>query len=99
MEFEFDPDKSAANREKHGLDFATAQRLWLVSGAQKPLAFPGEVRHLRIALLGDRFWSAVFTLRGTKIRLISVRRARQDEVTEYERAARQETLDHPQSGR
>jgi hypothetical protein len=28
VEFEFDPGKSAANREKHGIDFVEAQVLW-----------------------------------------------------------------------
>ena len=28
MEFEFDPLKSASNREKHGVDFDQAQELW-----------------------------------------------------------------------
>jgi len=27
--FEFDPDKSAANRAKHGIDFEAAQMLWI----------------------------------------------------------------------
>lgn len=26
--FEFDPDKSAANKAKHGIDFVEAQALW-----------------------------------------------------------------------
>ena len=29
MAFEFDPDKSAANLAKHGIDFEAAQALWL----------------------------------------------------------------------
>ena len=28
MDFEFDPEKSAANRTKHGIDFNDAQALW-----------------------------------------------------------------------
>ena len=28
MDFEFDPLKSAANKEKHGIDFVDAQLLW-----------------------------------------------------------------------
>ena len=29
MDFEFDPEKSAANLAKHGIDFEDAQALWL----------------------------------------------------------------------
>jgi hypothetical protein len=28
MGFEYDPDKSAENKRKHGIDFEVAQRLW-----------------------------------------------------------------------
>lgn len=28
IEFEYDPNKSAANLEKHGIDFEQAQELW-----------------------------------------------------------------------
>jgi uncharacterized DUF497 family protein len=28
MSFEFDPAKSATNREKHGIDLAAAQAVW-----------------------------------------------------------------------
>jgi uncharacterized DUF497 family protein len=37
-----------------------------------------------IGLLDDKHWSAVMTYRGDKIRLISVRRARAEEVALYE---------------
>lgn len=29
MRFEWDTDKSKANKEKHGIDFRTAKALWL----------------------------------------------------------------------
>jgi len=28
MQFEIDPDKSAVNKDKHGIDFVEAQALW-----------------------------------------------------------------------
>ena len=28
MQFEFDPEKSVANKAKHGIDFEEAQRIW-----------------------------------------------------------------------
>ena len=33
MEFEFDPEKSASNKDKHGIDFIEAQALWQDGGA------------------------------------------------------------------
>ena len=88
MEFEFDPGKSKANRDKHGIDFVEAQELWDVWAAQKPLTYIGEDRFLRIGMFGKKLWVAVFTLRNERVRLISVRRARQNEVREYEQAAK-----------
>ena len=89
MEFEFDQAKSDANKAKHGLDFAEAQRLWddpmgLEIG---PFQHP-EVRLGWVARLDGRIWTAIFTRRGGRIRLISARRARKDEVTRYEQTNR-----------
>ena len=81
MQFEFDPGKSAANHDKHGIDFIEAQAIWaderMVTVRSKSA---GEVRHLAIGLIGQRHWSAVWTIRETRVRIISVRRARKDEV-------------------
>jgi uncharacterized protein len=91
MEFEFDPDKSKANLDKHGIDFVEAQIIWDRWAAEKPLAYAGEARRLRIGWIRDKLWSVVFTMRGDSIRLISARRTRDNEVIEYEHAARQQT--------
>ena len=85
-EFEYDPVKSTSNREKHGIDFAEAQMLWTVYGWEQPSPFLSEPRVQRTALIEGRLWTAVFTVRGHRIRLISVRRARKDEVETYERS-------------
>ena len=86
MEFEFDPKKSAANKEKHGIDFVDAQQLW----AEKSLVArilgrsDDEPRAIDIGCLHGKHWSAVITFRGNKIRIISVRRARKEEIEIYE---------------
>jgi uncharacterized protein len=38
MGFEYDPDKSAENKRKHGIDFEVAQRLWADADLVAPLA-------------------------------------------------------------
>lgn len=85
MEFEFDPNKSEANRQKHGIDFDEARVLWddpdLV---EVPARTTDEPRSLVVARIGDRHWSAIVTPRGGKIRTISVRRSRPEEVAIYE---------------
>jgi len=85
MVFEFDPVKSESNRIKHGIDFLEAQALWYDPMLLEiPAKTTDEPRYLVIGLLGDKHWSAVMTYRGDKIRLISVRRARAEEVALYE---------------
>ena len=49
-----------------------------------PAKTADEPRFLVIGLIGLKHWSAVITYRGAKVRLISVRRARIEEVAIYE---------------
>ena len=84
MQFEYDSAKSATNLAKHGIDFETAQALWKdVGRAEVRSADPSEERWLLIAMLEDRFWTAVYTMRADVIRIISVRRSRENEVKDY----------------
>ena len=87
MEFEFDPVKSASNKVKHGIDFVEAQALWLDDGLKEVLSkadMAGERRFLAIGRVEGRHWTAICTLRGEAIRIISARRARSEEVGCYE---------------
>ncbi len=87
MEFEFDPAKSASNKAKHGIDFVEAQALWQDDGlVDVPVVSGGEPRFLVIGRLEGKCWTAVCTLRGTAVRIISVRRSRTTEVMFYEGA-------------
>ncbi|MDD2519870.1 MAG: BrnT family toxin [Kiritimatiellae bacterium] len=88
MEFEFDPRKSAANRVKHGIDFVQAQPLWDDSDRlEVPARTSDEPRVLVIGRIEGRHWAAVITYRQDKVRIISVRRARKEEVELYESEA------------
>jgi len=85
VDFEFDEAKSRANKAKHGIDFVEAQALWLDENlVEIPARTEDEPRFLVIGLIGDKHWSAVITHRGGRVRLISVRRSRVEEVTIYE---------------
>lgn len=35
MDFEYDPEKSLQNKQKHGIDFEEAQMLWLDEEAER----------------------------------------------------------------
>ena len=84
MEFEFDPAKSEANRAKHGIDFVAAQELWY-DPRKKTIAasYREEVRLLTVGSIRGVVWTGVFTLRGNRIRIISVRHARKAERLIY----------------
>lgn len=85
MGFEYDPDKSVENKRKHGIDFVEAQRLWTDAGlVEIPARTKDEPRWLLIGRIDEKLWSAVITRRGEYIRLISVRRSRDEEVEIYE---------------
>ena len=85
MEFVFDPPKSEFNKRKHGIDFFEAQALWddpdvLII----PARTTDEPRFLVVGRILEKHWSAIITYREEKIRIISVRRSRPEEVEIYE---------------
>jgi uncharacterized DUF497 family protein len=85
VEFEFDAEKSKANKAKHGIDFTEAAMLW--NDEQRieiPARTVGEARDMVIGVIGGQCWSAVVTHRRDNIRIISVRRSRAEEVELYE---------------
>ena len=84
MEFEYDPNKSAANAAKHGIDFEEAQSLWDDENAVIVTARSDtEERHAVIGRIGEVFWTAFITYRGENARIISVRRSRTQEAEIY----------------
>jgi hypothetical protein len=85
MEFEFDPKKSATNKTKHGIDFIEAQALWNdPNSIEIPVKTNNKPRFVVIGTISEKHWSAVITYRSDRIRIISVRRSRKEEVDLYE---------------
>ena len=85
MEFEYDLTKGMSNLAKHGISFAEARQLWrdpavLIVKAREVI----EARWIAIGRIGQKHWSAIFTYREDRIRIISVRRSRAREVALYE---------------
>ena len=83
--FEFEARKSDLNKKKHDIDFLEAQALWQ---DERRIVIPArtidESRSLIVGVIGDTQWSAVITYRGNRIRIISVRRSREEEIRLYE---------------
>jgi uncharacterized DUF497 family protein len=85
MEFEFDPKKSNSNKKKHGIDFFEAQALWdNPDFIMVPAKTSDEPRYLVIGKISGKHWSGVITYWSDKIRIISVRRSRDEEIAIYE---------------
>jgi len=85
MNFEFDNQKSRANKTKHGIDFVDAQLLWNDPDfIEIPARTDDEPRFMVVGKIGDRVWAGVITYRGETVRLISVRPASRKEVEIYE---------------
>ncbi len=85
MIFEYDPAKSASNLRKHGIDFEIAQAIWDDARMLEVPARTGdELRFLAIGMIDDVHWAAVWTWREDAVRIISVRRARKEEIGYYE---------------
>lgn len=84
MMFEYDSIKSEENLQKHGINFEKAQELWNDPDCIViPAKTLDEKQYLLIGNLNNKIWSAIFTIRNKKIRIISVRRSRKNEEKIY----------------
>lgn len=87
MDFEFDPDKDTANREKHGVSLGLGIRVFEDSDV---LIVPTirdvdeEERFKAIGMIEKRLWTAVHVYRGETVRFISVRRSNAGEQRAYD---------------
>ena len=85
IKFEWDSQKSRTNRFKHKIDFESAKSLWEDPDRIEIRApHPIENRYILIGKIRECLWSAVYTLRGEAIRIISVRRSKKQEMKLYE---------------
>ena len=97
MQFEWDDEKDAANRRKHGVGFARACRIFegfVLSRLDERFAY-GEERFITIGQIVEEdpvVLVLVNTYRGGTTRIISARRASRAERRSYE-AAVQERAD------
>jgi hypothetical protein len=88
MRYQWDDNKQAANKAKHGVDFTAAEGFdWLTAIEAPDNRFPyGEERFIALGLIGNRLHVLIYTRRREAIRLISLRRANKREREYYEKA-------------
>ena len=83
MRFEFDREKSAINKQKHGISLEEAAQLWQEAYLEVKARTVDEVRSMAIGRIRGKLYACIYTVRGESIRLISCRRAREQEARLY----------------
>ena len=84
MDFEWNEDKRLSNIAVHGFDFVAAVELFSGNHARKRGhdGLVGEVRWM--ATVHGLYATAIYTVRGEVIRMISLRRARHGERRQHQ---------------
>ncbi len=80
---EWDEEKAANNRRKHGIDFDEAIEVFYGASLLRRSDRNKEERWLAIGETEGRVVAVVFTWRGDTLRIISARRARKNEKRAY----------------
>lgn len=93
MEISFDPAKSQRNVTDRGLPFTLVEQLdWSGAIIEEDVRQDyGERRYLALGMIGDRLHAVVFTPRADKVHVISLRKANQREVKNYEQTTQSRT--------
>lgn len=88
MDIEYDEAKNQRNIERRGISFELARDFDFDTALEIPddRRDYGEARLFALGLIGVRVYALVYTMRGDKVRVISLRKANQREVKIYEQA-------------
>jgi hypothetical protein len=85
MDFEWDESKNNSNKSKHDIYFETAKNIFQDENCVEIITpYPIKNRFITIGKLDRKLLTAIFTIRGNALRIISVRRSREKEVKLYE---------------
>ena len=87
IDYEWDEHKRAANRKKHGVEFAIAENFVWESAIliEDDRIDYGETRYRAMGLIGIHIYALVFTMRGNTVRVISLRKATRQEKKDYDK--------------
>ena len=87
MEIEFDAAKNARNIRERGISFEMAAEFDLEGALtmEDTRRDYGERRFRSLGFIGPALYALVFTVRGNKIRIISLRKANRKERARYEK--------------
>jgi uncharacterized protein len=90
MRLEWDQAKNVLNMEKHGYDFNDAHKLFVADRLEflDDRYDYGEIRYLVIGSIEGRLVVAIYTLRSSAVRLISVRKANSREKERFRKSVK-----------
>ena len=87
MEYEWDEAKRQDYLAKHrGVYFSDMEALEWETAVTGPSPRHGEARYVALGYIGDRMHYVVYTMRDSKCRIISLRKANPREVRQYAQA-------------
>ncbi len=86
MAYEWDESKRLSNLEKHGADFEDVKAFEWDTAVIEPSPRRGEPRWIATGYIADRLHCIVFTERGERRRIISLRKANPREERNYAQA-------------
>lgn len=82
--YEWDEEKRRTNLAKHGVDFAIVYRFeWESAGFIGSELHNHEQREIAVGLIGDMLYLMVYTERGDKCRIVSLRLATRHEAEHW----------------
>lgn len=87
MDIEFGPAKDAINIRQHGVSLAFGEQVFTDPDRiiiPTIRAEDNEDRFKVIGMVGDRLWTAVYTMRGAAFRFVSVRKSNNGEKRIYD---------------
>lgn len=87
--FEWDSEKSQQNKRKHGVSFDKAIEIWqgpVLEASSVAYAKNGESRSATLGMIEGQIFCVIWTKRNKKIRIISARRARDEEKQAFFKA-------------
>ena len=87
MQYEWDENKRLANLDRHKVDFTDAIEFEWNTALETidDRSDYGEERWVTLGLIGNELHVMVYTIRGHKIRIISLRKANKRESKYYEK--------------
>ncbi len=85
-DYEWDEQKRQENAEKHDVDFTAIYDFEWDTALQRSNTIHGELRWVDTSYIGVRLYTVVYTWRGSRKRIISLRKASPREMREYAQA-------------